>query len=146
MASENNMVAVPCGGCGATTSAQRCIGCLHDFGTPESAWVRDLSARLASPQPDAQQGEATLSVSETVAPSSPALDAATIERFREAIVTIIGRCEALEDEAAEELVKAPPEHAAGFYRGQKSTAKSLRNHLADLARPFALPNAEKRHG
>ncbi len=30
----------PCGGCGATSEARRCIGCLHDFGTPESAWVR----------------------------------------------------------------------------------------------------------
>lgn len=30
----------PCGGCGATSDRERCIGCLHDFGTPESAWVR----------------------------------------------------------------------------------------------------------
>ena len=30
----------PCGGCGAKTNAERCMGCLHDFGTPESAWVR----------------------------------------------------------------------------------------------------------
>lgn len=34
----------PCGGCGATSDRERCIGCLHDFGTTESAWVRtDLS-------------------------------------------------------------------------------------------------------
>lgn len=32
----------PCGGCGATTDRERCIGCLHDFGTPESAWVRKM--------------------------------------------------------------------------------------------------------
>lgn len=30
----------PCGGCGAASDAERCIGCMHDFGTPESAWVR----------------------------------------------------------------------------------------------------------
>lgn len=41
----------PCGGCGATSEQERCIGCLHDFGTPESAWVAthpvpiDLKAR-----------------------------------------------------------------------------------------------------
>lgn len=38
----------PCGGCGATTDAHRCIGCMHDFGTPESAWVRrSRSGRLS---------------------------------------------------------------------------------------------------
>jgi endonuclease YncB( thermonuclease family) len=31
---------IPCGGCGATKSAERCIGCLHDFGDEASAWVR----------------------------------------------------------------------------------------------------------
>lgn len=31
---------VACNGCGATEDDQRCRGCLHDFGTPESAWVR----------------------------------------------------------------------------------------------------------
>jgi hypothetical protein len=30
----------PCGGCGAQTSAERCIGCFHDFGDAGSAWVR----------------------------------------------------------------------------------------------------------
>lgn len=33
-------VVVPCGGCGAQFSRERCIGCLHDFGDPGSAWVR----------------------------------------------------------------------------------------------------------
>ena len=32
---------VPCGGCGATSDHDRCIGCGHDFGTPESEWFRD---------------------------------------------------------------------------------------------------------
>jgi hypothetical protein len=36
---KDNMKASPCGGCGAETSSQRCIWCLHDFGTPDSAWV-----------------------------------------------------------------------------------------------------------
>ena len=41
----------PCGGCGATENSQRCFGCLHDFGTPESAWVRNI-ARTPETQPD----------------------------------------------------------------------------------------------
>lgn len=32
---------VPCGGCGAKSDRERCIGCGHDFGTPESEWFRD---------------------------------------------------------------------------------------------------------
>lgn len=32
--------AKPCGGCGARSDRERCMGCMHDFGTPESAWVR----------------------------------------------------------------------------------------------------------
>lgn len=40
--------AVPCGGCGATTDAERCIGCMHDFGTVASAWVRDIKAARAA--------------------------------------------------------------------------------------------------
>jgi len=32
----------PCGGCGATIERERCIGCMHDFGTAESAWVRAM--------------------------------------------------------------------------------------------------------
>ena len=72
--------------------------------------------------------------------------AATVERFRDAIVTIIGRCEALEDEAADELAKEQPDHAAGFYRGQKITAKSLRRHLADLSRPITLAADPHQHG
>ncbi|WP_284209439.1 hypothetical protein [Methylorubrum aminovorans] len=31
---------IPCGGCGAKSDAERCIGCLHDFGDDESAWLR----------------------------------------------------------------------------------------------------------
>ena len=30
----------PCGGCGAKSAAERCIGCLHDFGDEASAWLR----------------------------------------------------------------------------------------------------------
>ena len=30
----------PCGGCGAERDSQRCLGCFHDFGTPESEWIR----------------------------------------------------------------------------------------------------------
>lgn len=27
---------VPCGGCGAESEAERCIGCMHDFGTAQA--------------------------------------------------------------------------------------------------------------
>jgi len=33
-----------CGGCGETDSRKRCMGCLHDFGTPDSSWVRGVVA------------------------------------------------------------------------------------------------------
>lgn len=31
---------ISCGGCGATKSSERCLGCFHDFGDEASAWVR----------------------------------------------------------------------------------------------------------
>ena len=37
---------IMCGGCGATADKERCIGCLHDFGTPESEWVRKLAKEM----------------------------------------------------------------------------------------------------
>lgn len=43
--------AVPCGGCGARTDRERCIGCFHDFGTPESKWVRDYASTREAPTP-----------------------------------------------------------------------------------------------
>lgn len=45
---------IMCGGCGATSNDQRCMGCMHDFGTPDSAWVRKYhsSAALADASPD----------------------------------------------------------------------------------------------
>lgn len=45
---------IPCGGCGETDSRKRCIGCLHDFGTTESAWVHlsvSPEALAARPEP-----------------------------------------------------------------------------------------------
>jgi hypothetical protein len=30
---------IPCSGCGATKNSERCVGCLHHFGTPDSDWV-----------------------------------------------------------------------------------------------------------
>ncbi len=40
----------PCGGCGATTSEQRCIGCRHIFGDECSTWFRqsDADSRIAA--------------------------------------------------------------------------------------------------
>lgn len=35
-------VTKPCGGCGAKSDSERCIGCLHDFGDAASAWVRNF--------------------------------------------------------------------------------------------------------
>lgn len=31
---------MPCGGCGAKTSNERCLGCAHDFGDDASKWTR----------------------------------------------------------------------------------------------------------
>ena len=33
----------PCGGCGERDPQKRCIGCLHDFGTSDSAWVHEYN-------------------------------------------------------------------------------------------------------
>jgi hypothetical protein len=40
---------IPCDGCGAKISAQRRIGCFHDFGTEDSAWVRKYHKQGAAP-------------------------------------------------------------------------------------------------
>jgi hypothetical protein len=45
---------IPCDGCGATENSKRCIGCLHDFGTPESAWVQKYT-RPATQQQESSQ-------------------------------------------------------------------------------------------
>lgn len=54
------------------------------------------------------------------------------DAMRGAIRTIMARCEALEDEACDGLTDASTEHAQGWWRGQKSTAKSIRRELHDL--------------
>lgn len=36
---------VPCGGCGESDPAKRCVGCFHDFGDKSSAWVRKQESR-----------------------------------------------------------------------------------------------------
>lgn len=38
----------PCGGCGAQKDSERCMGCFHDFGDAESAWVRRRNASSQS--------------------------------------------------------------------------------------------------
>jgi hypothetical protein len=61
------------------------------------------------------------------------------KRMREAICVTLARLEALEDEASDGLSADNDEHADGFWRGQKSVAKSLRSHLHDMTRT-ALAN------
>lgn len=39
---------VMCGGCGNSDPEVRCLGCLHDFGDPSSAWVRELQEETAN--------------------------------------------------------------------------------------------------
>ena len=61
------------------------------------------------------------------------------DKLAEAALAIVARCEALEDEASDGLAGLTVNdrahtHEAGFWRGQKSTAKSIRNHLHDLTR------------
>ncbi|WP_337846798.1 hypothetical protein [Sphingomonas sp.] len=53
----NHDAPTPCGGCGETTPAHRCIGCLHDFGTPDSAWVHE---HRATPSPSTDTLEQTV--------------------------------------------------------------------------------------
>jgi hypothetical protein len=53
---------------------------------------------------------------------------------REACAHMVARCEALEDESHNALATDLDNHAAGFHRGQKSTAKALRREFHDLTR------------
>jgi len=67
--------------------------------------------------------------------------AGEVERLRDAIRTIMARCEALEDEAVDQAEHEEGLYATAFLSGQKTTAKSLRRHLHDLSRttPPAAP-------
>lgn len=61
------------------------------------------------------------------------------EELAEAVRCIMARCEALEDEASNGIATTTANgrdeaHEAGFWRGQKSTAKSIREHLHDMTR------------
>lgn len=111
----------------------------HDIGEDEADidLYRPMSARNARAPlltvGDLRRARAALSALQT---SPKDTEVGEAERFRDAIVTIIGRCEALEDEAADELATDLRDQQAGYWLGQKSTAKSLRNHLADMARPI----------
>ncbi|PZQ55757.1 MAG: hypothetical protein DI555_06945 [Novosphingobium pentaromativorans] len=88
-------------------------------------------------------GEANTALIAYLRNSVPAILAMAEARkaWAEAVATIMARCEALEDEAADELVKAESEHAQGYWRGQKRTAKSIRRELHDLTR--ALRSGER---
>lgn len=59
---------------------------------------------------------------------------ARCEALEGATQTILARCEAMEDESVDELAKEQSQHAAGYWRGQKSTAKCIRRELHDLTR------------
>jgi len=57
------------------------------------------------------------------------------QKLREAVTTIIGRCEALEYEASDRLAAEDyGDIERGYFNGQKATAKSLRRHLHDMTR------------
>ena len=62
-----------------------------------------------------------------------------------ALGTIMARMEALEDEASDALATELSVQAAGFMRGQKSTAKSLRSHLHDMTRQSLAHAAPQPH-
>ncbi|MCF3971926.1 hypothetical protein, partial [Pseudomonas aeruginosa] len=73
-----------------------------------------------------------------VAAATAAKDA-EIAELAEAVRCIMARCEALEDEAFNGIATTTANgrdetHDAGFWRGQKSTAKSIREHLHDMTR------------
>jgi hypothetical protein len=74
----------------------------------------------------------------SVAAATAAKDA-EIAELAEAVRCIMARCEALEDEASNGIATTSANvrddtHEAGFWRGQKSTAKSIREHLHDMTR------------
>ena len=75
---------------------------------------------------------------QSVAAATAAKDA-EIAELTEAVRCIMARCEALEDEAYNGIATVSANgrdetHEAGFWRGQKSTAKSIRAHLHDMTR------------
>lgn len=75
---------------------------------------------------------------QSVAAATAAKDA-EIAELAEAVRCIMARCEALEDEASNGIATTSANvrddtHEAGFWRGQKSTAKSIREHLHDMTR------------
>ncbi|WP_395326920.1 Lar family restriction alleviation protein [Novosphingobium sp. BL-8H] len=75
----------------------------------------------------------------------PAERAEALEENRawsEVVTTIMARCEALEDEASDGLGRSVNEHAQGYWRGQKTTAKSLRRELHDLTRALRSDERE----
>lgn len=49
-----------CGGCGATKSSERCIGCTHDFGDDASAWVRPSDKAAGERDPGSYDIRSTL--------------------------------------------------------------------------------------
>ena len=115
---------------------------------PVVAIARDVSdhedhdAHRAS-KTDPAEGNAGLIVAAVNALPSllTELEALRAERGRmvEAKNVILARCEALEDEASAGIDTViandrDKTHEGGFWRGQKSTAKSIRCHLHDLTR------------
>jgi hypothetical protein len=97
---------IPCGGCGETESRKRCIGCFHDFGTPDSAWVRKYHVQPAPVAP-----EVHLSVNPEALAALP-----------EPLVIGIDRCEAAGGATAITILNPSPEMLA-YLRAHSSGAK-----------------------
>ena len=73
----------PCGGCGNADPSKRCLGCLHDFGTPDSAWVKSQNQFAPAPTlvdalAEALKLEQIKALVETLAQSLAALEWARI--------------------------------------------------------------------
>lgn len=120
-----------------TTQVERVARAIYEEDDPwHKAWPwPDLNENQGSP--DQYRRIATAAIK--------AMSDAEPVALREALGTIMDRMEALEDEASDALTTELSVQAAGFMRGQKSTAKSLRSHLHDMTRQSLVHAAPQTH-
>lgn len=125
---------MPCPLCHGNNLSHGTVHAGITFGT---AGCRDCNLEITS----ASEAEAI-----TAWNTRPAREEVSGEELRAAVRTIIARCEALEDEAHDELAKDQTADVHGFWRGQKHTAKSIRRELHDLTRAAMNPKPAEADG
>jgi len=111
-----NPVYKPCGGCGATEPGQRCIGCLHDFGSPTHG---------LDPYEDAEARRESRRVQELLEANNRYLERA---RAAEALLAEARDClEAIAAREIEELNKPTPSVVLTYtnYRGETAERRII---------------------